>query len=454
MRAPHLGALLATLVLACSQTAASPAAAAAELSDDECMGPGSEAHDHGSDYSPFSLVSNIAVIGHQRLCPSGKWLSYDVAQLFTPPRVPWKLTRVCFALRVDPEDRPLETVQATVAGDVSLYPVSVASGQMLPGDRAAVAGFKRTIAHRPRAPGVPKTYSSFVPVWLSVDLSNVGDMVVWDKGVFVGVRFWSCGSVQFMGVMMPWKMRRASWQYNAGWQVTPYDAWLIRTVGHNHKTWHCNASLYNDGEVCDSQCGGRLDPDCDNLSLDTDCPNNTLFVRGFCRVPREWKCSPRWYNRDDDCDCECGTFDPDCDDQSLILYNCSSGQTCNYEGHCTAPGCGNGALEAEFNESCDGGLGCSNCSCASGYAPVNETWCEAVPRASKSDRIKVIISSTVGSVAGFLLLIGICAALLYARKVKNGPRKLNLPVEMNVDSSTLDTVERPKPRTKFTGLCW
>eukprot|EP00727_Mastigamoeba_balamuthi_P011802 m51a1_g7244 hypothetical protein (438) ;mRNA; r:117720-120514 len=385
----------------------------------ECAGPGAELYDHGVDYSIADLVTTT-LVGRQALCPGGSSYGYDVAQLFTPPRVPWKLTRVCFALRLAPLANVSVPLQATVAGDVSLYPVSVTSGRMLPGDRVAVAAFKRTIAHRPPAPGAPKSLSSgVVPVWLSVDVSGNDGMVVWDKGAFVGINFWSCARVQAVGVWMPRSMRRTSgWycdksKYNDGkcdcncgagdvdCNINPANAsgcrpgsvcdqsghcvaldwgklgvcsasnyWqydgcqcecgsvidpdcLDRTAPITQcsatatgplvypfcntsqrrvrpactEQWLCDPKLYNDGKVCNCGCG-VADPDCDNYSLNTDCPGNAICFANQCSVPRAWTCPPQWYGNSDDCDCGCGAYDPDCDSERLGVHNCSAGQSC------------------------------------------------------------------------------------------------------------------------------
>ena len=41
-------------------------------------------------------------------------------------------------------------------------------------------------------------------------------------------------------------------------------------------------------------------------------------------VPYEWTCDHSFYGTGDGCDCECGAWDPDCEDASLQTYNCPS----------------------------------------------------------------------------------------------------------------------------------
>eukprot|EP00727_Mastigamoeba_balamuthi_P011793 m51a1_g7236 hypothetical protein (1904) ;mRNA; r:85545-94889 len=602
---------------------------------DECTGPGSERHDYGTHYlaSYWSIGSSP-----QPICDAYDVYSGNVAQLFTPPSVPWKYTRICFAMRLMPLANKSIPLYGSVQGAVSLYPVTVSSaGVLTPGDRLATATFARDIEYTPPARGAPKGDNNNIdPVWFSVDVSGVAAMAAWDKGVFIGVNYWSCDLVEAIGVHMPWSRRHYVREYNGWWDESKQcDAWLIRTMGHNHtvggapqgwycnKTkyndgkcdcncgagdvdcntdftgcgagsvcdqtgrcvaldwsrygvcspsnywqydgcqcecgsvidpdcldytapvtqceeslfqpacklfqdgpfcvdqWKCNRSLYNDGKVCNCNCGAP-DPDCDNHSLDTDCMNNFICMDMLCVAPREWKCNPDWYNSKDECDCECGAYDPDCDIATKEVLNCSAGQVCNYDGKCVAPGCGNDRVDLSLNEQCDHGVGClpncscgqgyhamspvsldcqtqcgdtfvagseecdsgkfcTNCSCDAGHAPYNGTRrqyctgcgngeldafescdsglgcdgqcrctsgyaptsplslaCVVVPKESKSSNKKVIISSTVGSVCGFLLIVAVIAALLYARKVKYGPRKLNLPLEMNSGITSVD----------------
>eukprot|EP00727_Mastigamoeba_balamuthi_P006322 m51a1_g231 putative type iii restriction res subunit (1635) ;mRNA; f:106029-114610 len=153
------------------------------------------------------------------------------------------------------------------------------------------------------------------------------------------------------------------------------------------ETWHCDESRYNDGHVCDCDCG-EIDPDCERLSVhNTTCPAGWKCFEGACSVPVGWTCSDSNYNDRIVCDCNCGVYDPDCD-MKLPVDSCSEGQVCGYDAHCTWSGCGNNHTEMWEHEvsstlcgllgfspvhsrekDCDGGPNCQeNCTCRSGYA--------------------------------------------------------------------------------------
>ena len=100
----------------------------------------------------------------------------------------------------------------------------------------------------------------------------------------------------------------------------------------------CNPLKYDEGTVgdlmltgevtypvCDCECGIK-DPDCDIENIDnlgwgnpipatTTCPdpNSTcLGDDGACQL-EGWNCHPSHYGTNDGCHCECGAWDPDCD---------------------------------------------------------------------------------------------------------------------------------------------
>lgn len=68
-------------------------------------------------------------------------------------------------------------------------------------------------------------------------------------------------------------------------------------------------------------------------SFDT-CPEDCDEPEPAPEVPDDWFCEPEYYNVGDDCDCECGAYDPDCDDPSLRTVNCGRGEICNVLGEC------------------------------------------------------------------------------------------------------------------------
>jgi len=97
--------------------------------------------------------------------------------------------------------------------------------------------------------------------------------------------------------------------------------------------WTCDPGWYDVGDDCDCECG-LYDPELDIYRCDDGEICNAF---GECQpedLPEGWTCDPGWYGVGDDCDCDCGAYDPDCDDPSLDLLNCESGQFCNADGDC------------------------------------------------------------------------------------------------------------------------
>jgi hypothetical protein len=92
--------------------------------------------------------------------------------------------------------------------------------------------------------------------------------------------------------------------------------------------------------------------------------NDYAMVVALHEGPPGWTCDPAYYNSSDGCDCECGAYDPDCDDPSAQVWGCEEGQTCDSAGHCTGgpSDCGNGGVDV--GEACDGdnldGESCTN----------------------------------------------------------------------------------------------
>jgi len=119
--------------------------------------------------------------------------------------------------------------------------------------------------------------------------------------------------------------------------------------------WICDPSYYNATDGCDCNCG-VVDPDC-TLFLgkkyyDVDPDQFTVFgcTQGnvpFCQadatcgyareVSTDWFCPIEWFGSGDGCDCNCGTFDPDCLDSTQAILSCPcDGMTCsNDQGLCT-----------------------------------------------------------------------------------------------------------------------
>jgi hypothetical protein len=80
-------------------------------------------------------------------------------------------------------------------------------------------------------------------------------------------------------------------------------------------------------------CGSRArcgDGRCETVAESPQsCPDD-------CRVapPAGWTCAPEVYADRDECDCACGLPDPDCDDPSLAVHGCPSGEVCGPGGEC------------------------------------------------------------------------------------------------------------------------
>eukprot|EP00727_Mastigamoeba_balamuthi_P011803 m51a1_g7245 hypothetical protein (454) ;mRNA; f:120920-123024 len=438
---------LRSLPVAAALCLALHAARALASPEDECGGPGALFYDWGDNYTLYSRYRQ----DFQPLCsPARSVTSASVAQLFTPPALPWKLTRVCFALYLHPFDDRALPRRATVYGTVSLYPVELLPVYG-PGDRLSYATFSRELSYDPSAAGNASSKAGVVPTWISVDVSGLSSpLVAWNKGVFVGVSFWTCEFVEMVGVRMR-SQKRLKLTFspdNGAWYThTATDAFAIRATGQHFSgvppRWVCDRAKYGDGNcdcncgasdvdcnsnftsdcgpghVCDQsgrcvavdwdkrgvcspynywqydgcqcECGAATDPDCydknapvsacsksplqpycdtrddgavcrDCLdqSLNTTCPGNWLCVSGKCASPRGWTCPSYWYNDDKHCNCKCGIYDPDCDNETLKTFGCVVGEVCNYLSECAKP---------DPVEECDGGQGCLNCMCTAGFYP-------------------------------------------------------------------------------------
>jgi|GEM_PF-1393083 len=85
----------------------------------------------------------------------------------------------------------------------------------------------------------------------------------------------------------------------------------------------CQPACATSGAPCgDDGCGGS----CGTCEGKLQCQGGTCVA--------VWVCDPSTYNADDGCDCECGVYDPDCDNTTLPVYNCTTGQVCDANGHC------------------------------------------------------------------------------------------------------------------------
>ena len=118
------------------------------------------------------------------------------------------------------------------------------------------------------------------------------------------------------------------------------------------------------GKACDLATGtcGACEPDCSWKVCGSDgcggscgtCSEGGCIL-GVC-APTGWTCDPTYYKADDGCDCECGAYDPDCDDPYASLYGCETGEVCSTEGTCKPcePDCSGKACG---DDGCDGSCG-------------------------------------------------------------------------------------------------
>jgi hypothetical protein len=106
--------------------------------------------------------------------------------------------------------------------------------------------------------------------------------------------------------------------------------------------WTCTPSYYDNADGCDCDCGA-YDPDCDDATANVyGCgTGQTCSAAGLCEggtppvdPPAEWTCAASYYSAADGCDCNCGAFDPDCTDPAARVYGCATGQTCSTAGLC------------------------------------------------------------------------------------------------------------------------
>lgn len=95
----------------------------------------------------------------------------------------------------------------------------------------------------------------------------------------------------------------------------------------------CDASL-NVGCAFEDE-----DPtDCTFCQSDDDCEGLDICVSSQCEayLPEDWTCNAEYYSAGDDCDCECGAYDPDCDDPTQDVVGCAPYSKCLQSGLCEA----------------------------------------------------------------------------------------------------------------------
>lgn len=107
-------------------------------------------------------------------------------------------------------------------------------------------------------------------------------------------------------------------------------------------TWTCSIESYHSGDACDCNCGA-YDPDCNDPNLAVNgCPGfGVCNSQGTCEVgageagsgPR-WLCAASEYNDGTTCNCRCGIYDPDCANASNAVLRCPSGFICGTNAEC------------------------------------------------------------------------------------------------------------------------
>jgi V8-like Glu-specific endopeptidase len=104
--------------------------------------------------------------------------------------------------------------------------------------------------------------------------------------------------------------------------------------------WTCSLAWFAARDDCDCDCGVR-DPDCDVAGLRIlNCARGSRCdAAGQCTVPLPdaWRCNWAFYNAGDDCDCDCGAWDPDCGRAGLRTVGCRDGGQCLADGTCSNP---------------------------------------------------------------------------------------------------------------------
>eukprot|EP00727_Mastigamoeba_balamuthi_P014584 m51a1_g9750 hypothetical protein (1034) ;mRNA; r:1586541-1596118 len=337
------------------------------------------------------------------------------AMLFTPPEVPYKFDSVCMSLYGTSTVANLSALTAAqkaaavfeVQGEVALWTVVAdrQSNKLRPNQKRASYPFK---AAWPMA----ETAQEY---WVTVNFTKSSlPMIAWEKGVYVGVNYWSCRKVSMSTMKDPsrpirlvwnadnyvWKQvygvasssgvtraivlrakgHKYDWKYGDGVCNCKCGAWDIDCL-HNQSSPDCTdpnticdqsglAENYWAYDGCQCECGGISDPDCwdlyQNVSVCSSsfkspvCKMNasSTVKPAYCAVPAGWdtvKCPVTDYDTGGTCTCNCGAYDPDCDTTNKV-GNCQGTQTCSYQGLCIESGVLLLLLaSAAAQEACEGG---------------------------------------------------------------------------------------------------
>jgi len=228
--------------------------------------------------------------------------------------------------------------------------------------------------------------------------------------------------------------------------------------------WTCAPEQYGSGDGCQCSCGA-FDPDCDDMSaVPTDCPNyddvcvlaaleapmcmlrhevlserkaiqiasgvpvhhpqffftndtdsddgpwgnySSAFTRS--NVPSTWNCNVLFYGSKDGCDCKCGAWDPDCDEnagRTQQVFNCD---TSNPLVRCAM------SRTSPSEPVCLYDSMASSAAIDAGFPPLSDS---ASPPASVSTAS--IVAASVGSTLGFVILVA--SITYFIRRRKSTPK--------------------------------
>eukprot|EP00727_Mastigamoeba_balamuthi_P013413 m51a1_g8695 putative protein kinase domain containing protein (508) ;mRNA; r:51367-54245 len=315
------------------------------------------------------------------------------AMLFTPPDVPFRFDSVCVrfvgtSVLASNTSSPAAMTSFDVQGEIVIWSVVTdrQSNYLRPGQKRASYPFR---ASWPMASTVQASRAA-------LDAHSRLVIVAWEKGAYVGVTYWSCARVSmstmrdpFMPIRLVWSADNFAWTqvYGTVGAKGAIRAIVVRAKGHPYD-WRCGNNRTEEfakpSEECDV-CG-------DSVVVGREMCDKGLFCNATT------------------CACLPGHLP-----YAPPLAFCS--------------GCGNGVLDPGHNESCDGGSGCGvQCQCLEGWTPTTPKSRLCV-QLVESRRVVVIASSVSGGV-GLVLIGAAVGALVYARRVRNAPRPVNIPQEM------------------------
>eukprot|EP00727_Mastigamoeba_balamuthi_P000921 m51a1_g10826 putative 3 5 -cyclic nucleotide phosphodiesterase (1028) ;mRNA; f:17457-21743 len=166
------------------------------------------------------------------------------AMLFTPPEVPWRFDSVCMQLvglstvanasSLSPAQRAAAVFD--VQGEIAIWSAwpDRQSNVLRPTEKRASYPFR---ASWPMA-------ETLQPYWVTVNLTQSSlPMIAWEKGVYVGVTYWSCRKVAISTLKDPNRPVRLVWAADNYVWVQVYGlaevkgtirAIVLRAKGHKH----------------------------------------------------------------------------------------------------------------------------------------------------------------------------------------------------------------------------